>query len=76
MTYVPYKRPPIRRLHPYQYQPYESGTLESHHATHTLLNQTRAVTLVYGGGNPALRSNCCERQQRDRISVRAGVAEA
>jgi ATPase family associated with various cellular activities (AAA)/AAA lid domain len=40
MTNVPYKRPRIRRLQPYQYQPYESGTLESNHATHTLQNQT------------------------------------
>ena len=40
MTNVPYKRPRIRRLQPYQYQPYESGTLESNYATHTLQNQT------------------------------------
>ena len=43
MTYVPYKRPPVRRLHPYQYQPYESGTLDSNHAIHTLQNQSGAI---------------------------------
>src|SRR5262245_1984107 len=40
MTNVPYSRPRIRRLQPYEPQPYESGTLESDHATHTLQNQT------------------------------------
>jgi len=52
MTYVPYQKPPIRRLQPYQYQPYESGTLESDHATYTLHNQTGTLlnpkVQVYG----------------------------